>query len=148
MAKVIYSMKMELLFDGKEDVLKLTARELQGLQRFNRSVVNVYIQSWFTCRSTVGAPINIILLIHRLHDDVDLQLIGLKSMKRHSWYVSQGLAILTLFSTRLSHCEKAQLSLGLQTDRGERLLTSLPLKVEELSIHVLSFKLPPLMTVS
>jgi len=143
MAKAIYSMKMELLFDGNEGVLKLTARELQGLQRFNRFVVCVYLQSWFTCRSTIDAPINDILLIQRLHDydDVDLQLVGLKMMKRQSWYLSQELATLALFSTRLSHREKAQLILGLQTDRGEHLLTSLPRKVEELSISRTFFQI-------
>ena len=29
MIKAIYSIKMEILFDGNEDVLKLSARELQ-----------------------------------------------------------------------------------------------------------------------
>ena len=49
MAKAIYSMKIELLCDGNESVIQLTARELQGIQRFNRFVVNIYIQSWFSC---------------------------------------------------------------------------------------------------
>jgi len=62
-------------------------------------------------------------------------------MKRQSWYLSQELATLALFSTRLSHREKAQLILGLQTDRGEHLLTSLPRKVEELSISRTFFQI-------
>ena len=49
MAKVIYLMKIELLCDGNELVIQLTARELQGIQRFNRFVVNIYVQSWFSC---------------------------------------------------------------------------------------------------
>src|SRR5688572_9290799 len=49
MVKAIYSMKIELLCDGNESVVQLTARELQGIQQFNRFVVNIYIQSWFSC---------------------------------------------------------------------------------------------------
>jgi len=88
MAKAIYSMKIELLYDGNETILNLTAHELQGLQRFNQFVVFVYIESWFTARSTVDAPFNDIMLIHRLEDfdDTALGNTGLRMMKRHSWY--------------------------------------------------------------
>lgn len=43
-AKAIYSSKMELLFNGNEATMVLTAREFQGMQRFKC----VYLQSWFT----------------------------------------------------------------------------------------------------
>ncbi|GBN77905.1 hypothetical protein AVEN_40025-1 [Araneus ventricosus] len=66
MAKAIYSLKMELLFNGNEASMALTAREFQGMQRFNRFVVCAYLQSWFTYRSTVDAPPNDVLLIERL----------------------------------------------------------------------------------
>jgi len=36
MAKAIYTLKIELLLDGNESVIELTARELQAIQRFNR----------------------------------------------------------------------------------------------------------------
>ena len=39
-------------------MIHLRAPELQALQRFNRSVVLVYIQSWFTSRSAADAAIN------------------------------------------------------------------------------------------
>jgi hypothetical protein len=60
-------------------VIQLTARELQGLQRFNRFIVNIYIQTWFTCRNGADAPINDILLIQRLngYDDEKLGAAGL-----------------------------------------------------------------------
>jgi hypothetical protein len=63
MAKAIYSLKIELLSQGNEAVLQLTARELKGIQRFNRFVVCVYMQSWFSCRFAADAPINDISLI-------------------------------------------------------------------------------------
>ena len=61
-------MKFELLFAGYEVVIELTASELQGLQRFNRFVVCVYISSWFTSKNLKDAPISDMLLIQRLRD--------------------------------------------------------------------------------
>ena len=86
MAKAIYSLKMELLLDGNEAVLQLSAWEVQGIQRFNRFIIYVYLQSWSTSRIVTNAPINDILLIQRLNEynDVALQMVGLKMMKRHS----------------------------------------------------------------
>jgi hypothetical protein len=129
MTKAIYSMKIELLLDGNESVIQLTARELQGIQRFNRFVVNIYLQSWFSCRRVVDAPINDILLIQRLHDydDATLQATGLKMMERHSWYLSQELATLSLFSEHLSCEEKAQLISSMKDNRGSHLLKPIPL---------------------
>jgi hypothetical protein len=66
MSKAIYSLKMELLYEGNEAVLKLTSRELQAIKRFNRFVVGVYIESWFTSKSAVDAPVNDIRLIEKL----------------------------------------------------------------------------------
>jgi hypothetical protein len=76
MSKAIYSLKMELLLEGNEGVMQLTSRELQGIQRFNRFVVGIYIESWFTCRSAVDAPVNDIRLIQKLmaFDDVPVEL--------------------------------------------------------------------------
>ena len=103
-AKEIYSLKMQLLLYGNEFVIMLTARELQGIKRFNKFVVQVYLQSWFTSRLLVHKPYNDILLIQRLdgYDDAALKTTGLKMMLRHSWYLSQELATVSLFSAWLS----------------------------------------------
>jgi hypothetical protein len=136
MSKAIYSMKIELLLDGNEAVIQLTSHELQGIQRFNRFVINIYLESWFSCRTVVDAPINDILLIQRLrnYDDAALQAKGLKMMERHSWYVSQELATLSLFSQHLSVEEKAQLISTMRDDRGLHVIKALPLTVGELVI--------------
>ena len=80
MAKAIYALKIELLFRGNEEALHLTGRQLQGLQRFNRFVILVYIQSWYSCSLAVDAAFNDIPLIHRLqeYDDVELSRVGLR----------------------------------------------------------------------
>ena len=64
----------------------ITSRELNAIQRFNRFVVNVYIQAWYMCKSAVDAPFNDILLIQRLNElqDAKLQAAGLKMILRHS----------------------------------------------------------------
>ena len=113
-AKAIYALKMELLFQGNEEALYLTGQKLQGLQRFNRFVVLVYIQSWYSIRLAVDAAFNDIALIHRLqeYNDVELSRVGLRMMVRHSWYLSQELIV--------------QLVAGMQQDRGSHLLTKLP----------------------
>ena len=150
MAKAIYSMKIELVFDGNESVIKLTARELMGIQQFNRFVINVYLQSWFTSRAVVDVPYNGILLIQRPdeYDDVAIKNVGLKMMVRHSWYLSQELATLSLFSQNLSCEEKEQLVLAIKDDRGSHLIKSLPHALQELSISQSFFKPLPSMIVS
>ena len=89
MGEAIYALKIELLFGGNEEALHITGRHLQGLQRFNRFVILVYIQSWFSCSLAVDAAYNDIALIHRLqeYDDLELSRVGLRIMVRHSWYL-------------------------------------------------------------
>jgi len=84
MAKAIYTMKIELLLDDNESVIQLTARELQAIKRFNRFVVKVYLQSWFTARKVVDAAVNDIQLIQRLkdYDDSAIKVTGLKNRTR------------------------------------------------------------------
>jgi len=99
MAKAVFSLKIQLLFEGNEAVIKLTARELHSIQRFNHFVVSIYMQSWFTSQIAADALINDVLLIGRLHyyDDEALRRTSLSMMRRHSWYLSQELATLALF---------------------------------------------------
>jgi hypothetical protein len=142
MAKAIYTLKIELLFDGNEEEIKLTGHELQGLQRFNRFVVGVYIQSWFTARSTADAPVNDILLFQRLDNcgDDKLTTTGLKMMKRHSWYLSQELATVALFSSLLSADEKMKLVSNIRSERGTHLISELPRSAADLSISRMFFE--------
>ena len=136
MAKAIYALKIQLLYDGNECILNLRAKELRGLQRFNKFVVIVYIQSWYTCRSAADAAVNDIDLIRRMDafDDDCIRATGLKAMLRHSWYLGQELAMLALFSAKLSTQQKGQLLQTMATPRGPHLLAVLPRNVSELRI--------------
>lgn len=136
MAKAIYTMKIELLFEGNEDVHHITALELTCIKRFNRFVVLVYIQSWFTSRSAAHAPVNDVFLIQRLltYEDVKVKHIALEAIKRHSWYLSPELATLLLFSKLVSPEIKGYLVQNIQEERGPHLLKTLPNKLQDLRI--------------
>ena len=142
MAKAIYALKMELLLEGNENIIQLTARELQGLRRFNRFVVLVYIKSWFRSRSAVDAPVNDIQLIRSLEalQDDGLKAAGLKMMKRHSWYLSPELASLALFSSLVTCEEKELMVKTIMPERGSHLITKLPNAVSDLKISNSLFK--------
>ena len=148
MAKAIYLLKIELLFRGNEEVLHLTGRQLQGIQRFNRFVILVYIQSWYSCSLAIDAAPNDIALIHRLqgYDDVELSCVGLRMMVRHSWYISPELASLALFSNKVPNDIKAHLVAEIQHDRGTHLLTKLPDSLNGLSASLSFFKISRLDT--
>ena len=143
MAKAIYALKIELLFRGNEEALHLTGRQLQDLQRFNRFVILVYIQSWYSCSLAVDAAFNDIALIHRLqeYDDVELSRVGLRMMVRHSWYLSPELASLALFSNHVHDEVKVQLVAGMQQDRGRHLLTKLPGSLNEFHASLSFFEI-------
>ena len=142
MSKAIYALKIELLFAGNEAIFQLTARELQGIQRFNRFIICVYLQSWFSCRLTADAPGNDILLIQRLYeyDDAVLRSTGLNMMVRHSWYLSPELSTLALFSTLLSDKEKNGLVRTMQSERGPHLIKTLPKSVVDLRASTTFFE--------
>jgi hypothetical protein len=142
MSKAIFSLKMQLLYEGNEAVLKLTSRELQAIKRFTRVVVGVYIiESWFTSKSAVDAPVNDIRLIEKLiaFDDDGSKTAGLKAMKRHSRYVSPEVATLALFSHMASCEQKSLLVANMLEDAGSHLLTSLPTNIPELRISLSFF---------
>jgi len=136
MAKALYTLKIELLYEGNEKILQLTGRQLQATQRFNRFVVEVYIQAWFSCRATVDAPSNDIQLINRLKDysDEAISKTGLKMMARHSWYLSPEMATVAIFSSLLSNSDKQKLVDNIISERGPHLITDLPHSVADLHV--------------
>ena len=111
MAKAIYTLKMELLFNDNKAVMALTNKQVKAIHRFNHFVINIYLQSWFTSRDTKNAPYNDILLVQRLnaYSDKKIKETGLKMMVRHSWYLSPELAALVLFSPLVTVSQKKAL---------------------------------------
>jgi len=60
MAKALYTLKIELLYEDNKSIILLTGRELKAVKRFNR----FYIQACFSCSTLVDAPINDIKFIN------------------------------------------------------------------------------------
>ena len=116
--------------------MNITMSELKGLCRFNKFVLCVYLQSWYTSRSAVDAPVNDMQLLQRLHryDDQDLKAVGLKLMQRQSWHLSPELATLSLFSDNLTDRQKANLVKNMINERCPQLIKTLPLNVKYLKI--------------
>jgi hypothetical protein len=141
MAKALYTLKIELLYSGNEKQIKLTGCELLGIQRFNRFVIQIYLQAWFTCNSAVDAPINDLKLLDNLkqYEVEEIRATGIKWLTRHSWYISPEMATLAIFSTQLSCSEKQILVNDMTIERGQHLLTELPSGIADLHISRMFF---------
>jgi hypothetical protein len=100
---------MELLLEGNEVLIQVTAREQHALQRFNRFIVRVYSESWLVSRCAVDAPVNDIRLSGKLcaFDDKAIKHAGLKMMIYHSWYSSPELATLARSKDKLARESRA-----------------------------------------
>ena len=99
---------------------------------------SVYLQSWFSCQSAIDAPANDIYLIQRLkeYDDELLRNKGLKMILRHSWYLSEELATLALFSNLVTEEQKCNLVLNMKKEKSSQshTLHILPQKLDDLCI--------------
>ena len=75
-----------LLYSGNDKQIKLTGCDLLGIQRFNRFVIQIYLQVWFTCNSAVDAPINELKLLDNLkqYEVEEMRATGIKWLTRHS----------------------------------------------------------------
>ena len=105
-------------------------------------MVEVYLQSWFSCNAIVEAPSNDIQLINRLqaYSDEAIKKVGLKWMARHSWYLSPELATVAIFSPQLTNSEKQQLVDNIISKRGPHVITELPSSVGLLQISRVFFQ--------
>ena len=116
--------------------------EMSSIRRFNKFIVRIYLESWYTSQHVVDAPYNDVQLIHRLNicNDIEIRVAGIKMMMRHSWYLSPELATLSLFSDKVSDAQKLCLMQNIQCHRGTHLLGELPKKVSDLSISRVFFE--------
>lgn len=146
MAKAIYTLKMELLFDENKAIMTLSNKQVKAMHRFNHFVVTIYLQSWFTCRDTKNAPLNDIHLIQRLkaYSDEKIKAKGLKMMVRHSGYLTPELSALVLFSPLVTVNQKKTLISTMTSERGTRLIAdvkNLPNTVEDLKVSSSLFEI-------
>ncbi|XP_074114153.1 uncharacterized protein LOC141537206 [Cotesia typhae] len=97
MAKAIYSLKMYLF----RDEFKLSQKELHGLRHFCIFIVTLYLKAWFSSTSATTAAYHDLQFMKNLLEYKNINpLISsatCEKMISHLWYLSDELAILSLF---------------------------------------------------
>ena len=115
MAKLLYSMKMVMLSDKIGNELPrgavFASGQIQKLERFVKFVLLVYVPWWISCTSAADAPVNDLMLVHKLqsYEDEVIGKAALKAFSNHMWYLSEELVPLALFSTGLSASQKNEI---------------------------------------
>ncbi|XP_044584232.1 uncharacterized protein LOC123264797 isoform X2 [Cotesia glomerata] len=97
MAKAIYSLKMYLF----RDEFKLSQKELHGLRHFCIFIVTLYLKAWFSSTSATTAAYHDLQFMKNLleykHINPLISSATCEKMISHLWYLSDELAILSLF---------------------------------------------------
>lgn len=120
MARAIYCLKIWLF----RKQFTLTSKEVQGLQEFNIFVVKVYIKSWFQAPQASTAARNDLHLLHQLYTypNKDISENTVNTFKRHLWYLSEELILLSLFDEEISPTEKrAMLEASMSKDGKKKI---------------------------
>ena len=107
MAKNIYAIKIVLL----KNVIPrniISAAQMGKLRRYVDFVVQCYIQWWFTAPTPQDAPLNDLNLRKSLEmfEDEVIRRSAIKAFANHTWYLTEELLPLALFSDKVSLEEK------------------------------------------
>lgn len=97
MAKAIYSLKIFLF----REEFKLSAREINGLRQVCIFLVKIYLKAWFNAPSAIQAPHNDLTFMQDLIEykavNSSVSKAACSKMINHLWYLSEQLAIISLF---------------------------------------------------
>lgn len=95
MSKAIYCLKIFIF----REQFKLSARELNGLRQICIFIVSIYIKAWFTSPSSApNNDLNLmqqLILYRKINSSVSQG--AIKKMEKHLWYLSDKLAVMSLF---------------------------------------------------
>lgn len=120
MARIIYAIKTYLF----RNHLGLRSNFLDSLERFCLFVALVYTKHWNRCTSAIDAPHNDLQLLKEIdeYEEIDFEIANaaLRAHKRHLWYLSDELIILSLFSDKVSNEDKANMIAQMTPNVGER----------------------------
>ncbi|XP_044594332.1 uncharacterized protein LOC123271871 isoform X1 [Cotesia glomerata] len=113
MAKAIYNLKIFMF----RNQLKLTKTEIVGVRQICIFVIKFHIKAWFSATSAITAPSNDLMLIKNLLLDKKINSAVSKKtsekMANHLWYLSEELAALALFDSRVSPEIKIRMIIGI-----------------------------------
>ena len=123
MAKLLYAIKI-YLFRGQTDVFKLTKKEETAIERFVHFGAMLYTMPWMKAMMAAESPGGDLQLWKDLEKyqvfDQQISIAGRKVLEQHSWYLSDELVGLALFSDNVSVEEKAKIVAGLSKEPGDR----------------------------
>ncbi|KYN11357.1 hypothetical protein ALC57_16486 [Trachymyrmex cornetzi] len=119
MAKLIYCMKIYLF----RSLFKVRASELSGLRQFNLFLIKIYLKKWYTSQCPILAPVNDLELLKDLIQyksiNPTVSKAAYDTFSRHLWYLSDSLAGLSLFDSRISNEERKKMTNSLRKDGTE-----------------------------
>lgn len=121
MAKLLYSIKIVVLSGQIKELFPkaeiLTNSQISKLERFVVFTVCVYVQWWIVCPVPASAPVNDLILVENLdkfapHDSTLIEK-ARKALSRHTWYLTEELVPLALFSPMVSEEIKDEMRMSL-----------------------------------
>lgn len=125
MARIIYAIKTYLF----RNHLGLQSDFIDSLERFCLFVALIYTKHWNRCPNVIDAPYNDIQLLKELDEyrEIDIQIANaaLTAHKRHLWYLSDELVVLSLFSDKVSNRDKSNMIARMTPNVEERTANSI-----------------------
>ena len=129
MAKLIYSIKIVLLSNQIKEKLPhgeiLTTNQIAKLERFMVFTVVVYVPWWIVCSVPENALVNDLLFIQTLEDftpyDYKIVEIAKEAFERHTWYITEELTPLALFSSQVEESTKENMRKAIISYKGSKI---------------------------
>lgn len=120
MQRAIYALKMYLF----QDQIDISSDFALSIHRFCLFVSLIYVKFWSVSPIALDAPSNDIQFLKELDQyrqiDEEISDVALNALKRHLWYLSDELIMLSLFSDKVSDEEKFYMSILLIPRVGSR----------------------------
>lgn len=128
MARAIYSLKICLL----QSQFKISAKDKRALQDVCLFIAVIYVKPWLGCSLAVKAPNQDLCFLKRLkeYETVDklISKAALSKFSQHLWYLSEEIAVLSLFDDEVNAQTKGNIVVNLQReslyDSGKRYIPS------------------------
>jgi len=122
MAKILTSLKLLLLEDKinlhlpKGQIFR-SQHQRNKIYQFVRFVIFVYLPYWYTASSSVNSPHNDLNLWNSInqYSNHETKNAALKAFQNHTWYLTEELILLSLFSPKVSDAEKQEITQKLLT---------------------------------
>ncbi|XP_059062982.1 uncharacterized protein LOC131855700 [Achroia grisella] len=116
MARTIYSLKICLL----QSQFKISAKDKRALQDICLFIAVIYVKPWIGCSLTVKAPNQALRFLKSLKEyetvNKEISKAALSKFSQHLWYLSEEIAVLSLFDDEIDEQTKTNIVANLQRD--------------------------------